>query len=364
MQTLFNQNPSSQRGVVISPQWSHTRAGLSRNLQRALSFYHTRLIGTRSNHLLVKLLNNLRVNLHAPLERYYELIDNGAPYIAMGLKMTNSIHQGILHEGVFYGNGVKEVIVANTDPFDLYSVVNDWKNATPVKILDHCKSDLDMHIPNGVSYSRESGYAVISVNITMMAVMWRCFLIEQQSVIQRGHTPKTTPMFVHAYVLANALPSHLDIALFNRMINVVAGTATPKPERRNPFTLDDMSKQTDKVLAQVADHLKSTDMSMHDMLCNIPMVTAVNAAEAMQLPAMAPTRQYAWSEVVARVKAIAAMAALSPSNLKMFDKPELQYMVRMMDASGMRAIITNQMKTDAPTILDMLNSLEKISKAS
>ena len=90
----------------------------------------------------------------------------------------------------------------------------------------------------------------------------------------------------------------------------------------------------------------------------------VNAAEAMQLPAMAPTRQYAWSEVVARVKAIAAMAALSPSNLKMFDKPELQYMVRMMDASGMRAIITNQMKTDAPTILDMLNSLEKISKAS
>ncbi len=364
MQTLFNQNPSSQRGVVISPQWSQARSGLSRNLQHALSYYHSRLIGTRSNHLLVRLLNSMRVNLNAPLERYYELIDNGAPYMAMGLKMTNSIHQGVLHDGVFYGNGVKEIIIGHTEPFDVYGVTADWKNATPVKILDHCKSDLDIHIPNGVAYSKESGYAVIAVNITMLAIMWRCFLLEQQAVIQRGHTPKTTPMFVHAYVLGNALPSHLDVALINRMINNVAGVRPVKPERRNPFTLGDHSMQVDKVFSQVAEHIQTTNMSMHDMLCNIPMVTASNGAEAMQLPSLAPTRQYAWSEVVARVKIIAAMAALSPSQLKTHDKPELQYMMRMIDFSGMRDVITSQMKNLAPTIIHMLDSLEKIASSS
>ncbi len=364
MQTIFNQNPSSQRGVVISPLWSQARSGLSRNLQHALSYYHSRLIGTRSNHLLVRLLNSTRVNLNAPLERYYELIDNSAPYMAMNLKMTNSIHQGVLHDGVFYGHGVKEIIIGHTEPFDVYGVTADWKNATPVKILDHCKSDLDIHIPNGVAYSKESGYAVIAVNITMLAIMWRCFLLEQQAVIQRGHTPKTTPMFVHAHVLANALPSHLDIALINRLINQVAGASTPKPERRNPFTLGDYSAQTDKVLAQVTDHIQTANMSMHDMLCNIPMVTASNAAEAMQLPSQAPTRQYAWSEVVARIKIIAAMAALSPNQLKSYDKARLQYMMRMIDYSGMQDIITTQMKTAAPTITDMLDSLRKLASAS
>lgn len=282
----------------------------------------------------------------------------------MGLKMTNSIHQGVLHDGVFYGNGVKEIIIGHTEPFDVYGVAADWKNATPVKILDHCKSDLDIHIPNGVAYSKEHGYAVIAVNITMLAVMWRCFLLEQQAVIQRGHTPKTTPMFVHAYVLGNALPSHLDVALINLLINNLAGAKVSKPERRNPFVLGDYSTQTIKVLSQVTDHIKSTDMSMHDMLCNIPMVTASNAAEAMQLPSLAPTRQYAWSEVVARIKIIAAMAAISPNNLKTYDKDSLQYLLRMMDYSGMRDVITSQMKTEAPAIIDMLNSLKRIAAAS
>lgn len=364
MQTLFNKSPSSERGVVISPAWSQARSGLSRNLQQALSYYHTRTIGTRSTHLLVRMLNSMRVNLDAPLERYYELVDTGAPYMAMGLKLTNSIHQGVLHDGVFYGDGVKEIIVGNSEPFDVYAIAADWKNATPVKILDHCKTDLDMHIPNGVAYSGERGYAVISVNITMMAIMWRCFLIEQRALLQRGQTPKTTPMFVHAYVLANAIPSHLDVALLNRMIAHIAKNPLKQPSRRNPFALGDHSMITDKVLRHSIEHLQTSGLSLHDMLCNIPTVTASNAAEAMQLPAMAPTRQYAWAEVVARIKVVAAMAALSPSRLKEYDKSNLQYMIRMIDYSNMRQVITAQMKTDAPVILEMLDAIEMIASSS
>lgn len=364
MQTLFNKSPNSSRGVVIPGLWTQARSGLNRNLQQAVSYYQSRLIATRSNHLISKLLNNLRVSLDSPTERYYELIDAVAPSVGMGLRLTNEVHRGDVHDGVFYGPGTREVIIGHTEPFDLYECERNWKNAAPVRILDHNKSDLDIHIPNGVSYSKEAGYAVIAINIPQLAVMWRCFLKEQRAVMQRGGSPKTTPMFVHCYVLANALPSHLDIALINRLIRHVSKAKPGQPTRRNPFTLSDYTHQTDTVLTQVIDHLQNADLSMHDMLCNIPLVTAINAAEAMQLPTVAPTRQYAWSEVVARVKVIAAMAALSPRQLKTYDKFELTYMSRMIDYGDVRPVIASQMKTDSAEIFNLLDLIQSIASSS
>lgn len=364
MQTLFNKSPNSSRGVVIPPLWSQARSGLNRNLQQAVSYYQSRQIATRSNHLLARLLNNLRLNLDAPLERYYEIIDSTASSVSMGLRMTNEVHRGVVHDGVFYGSGMREIIIGHTEPFDIYECERDWKNAAPVRILDHPKTDLDIHIPNGVSYSKESGYAVIAVNVPQLALMWRCFLKEQRALIARGQSPKTTPMFIHGYVLANALPSHLDIALVNRLIAHVAKNPIEKPSRRNPFTLSDYSTQTDNVLTKVAEHLQKAQLSFHDMLCNIPSVTAYNAAEAMQLPAVAPTRQYAWSEIVSRIKVIAAMAALSPSNLTAYDKFDLTYMTRLIDYSDIRATIASQMKQDHVEIFNLLDLISSIAKSS
>lgn len=364
MQTLFNVNPSSVRGVVISPLWSQARQGLNRNLMQVIGYYQSRNIAVRSNHLLARILNSSRISLDSPLERYYDQIDNTASYMGMSFKLTNSLHQGIVHDGIFYGPGTREVIIGHNEPFDLYACVNNWKNAQPVKILDHCKSDLDMHVPNGVSYSTESGYAVISVNITMLAIMWRCFLTEQRALMNKGLTPKSTPQFLHTYVLPNAIYTHLEIALLNRAINHFAKLPNGVAQRKHSLAMGDYSLQTDKVLKETVTHLCNSNLSMHDMLCNIPCVTAVNMAEAMQLPNLAPTRQYAWSEVVSRIKVISAMAAMSPSSLVAYDKSHLSYITRMIDYSSMRQVIDNQMSVDRMAIDPLIESVYNIAKTS
>lgn len=364
MQTLFNQNPSASRGVVISPQWPQARYGLTRNLNQVVSYYHDRNISVRSNHLLARILNSLRVSLDATFERYYEQIDSSVAYTSMNFKLTNSIYQGVIWDGVFYGPGTREVLIGHNTPFDLYDCVRHWKDASPVTILDHNKSDLELHIPNGMAYSSETGYAVIAINITMLAVMWRCFLIEQRALMDKGLTPKTTPQFIHTYVLPNALASHLDIAIVNRLIRLVTKAPEPFVNRRQPMALGDFSLLTDKVLNLAIERLTNANLSMHDMLCNIPTVTSVNAAEAMMVPPLAPTRQYAWAEVVARVKIIAAMAALSPSSLTAYDKHNLSYITRLIDYSGMRQVIDVQMKQDSLEINQLLDSIVRIAQSS
>lgn len=362
MQTLFNSTTSSTKGVVLSPMWSQARGGLTRNLVQVVNYHQTRNFAVRSNHLLPRILNSFRVSLDSTVERYYEMIDAVAPYMSMTMKLSNSIYQGQLWDGVFYGAGTHEIIVGHNEPFELYECVKDWKNAVPVKILDHCKTDLEMHIPNGVSYSNETGYAVIAVNLTMLAVMWRCFLIEQRKQMDKGLSPLTTPQFVHTYVLPNALASHLDIALVNRMVALAAKTPLGKPVRKHPMALGDYTTPTDRVLKETALHLKQANLSLHDMLCNIPAVTSVNAAEALQLPGLAPTRQYAWVEVVARVKVIADMLALSPSSLTAFDKAHLSYFTRMIDYSGMRQVIDIQMRDDQRVIDQRLDAIYAVAK--
>lgn len=357
MQSLFNRPSSSQRGVVIPPSWSVTRQGLMRNLMLVSEYNRDRAFMTKNSHLLVKIINTIRVNYQAPIERFYEHVEHQATHVSTHFRLINELSSTSNPENTFYGEGVKELILTHTEAFDIHEAYKNWELQEPVKVLSHPKTDLGMHIPTGVAYSTEGGLAVIAINIPLLMVMYRGYMHDQLAKMKEGQQPKPTSCFVRSYVLTNMLASQLDLAIFNRLIAIATKQPIKPPVRTHAVALASWDNQVDRVLAEVAQRLENTTLPMMDMLCNIPTVVAVNAAEVMMLPPAAPTRQYSWVEVVARLPVLVSLAILSPDKLRSYDKAEIVSILRHADTSSMRETIKSKIPTHATEIIEMMESL-------
>lgn len=322
-------------------------------------------MAVRNNHILVRLLGAARLNYEATIERFYERIDVMTPALAQSFSLTCTVAEGSAHDGVFYGKGTKEVLIASTEMFDVHEAASHWKTQSPVRTIYHDKSDLEMHIPNGLPYSSELGVAVVCINVPMLFVMYRGFMLEQLEALRRGQQAKTASQFVHSYVLPNMIASHLDFALFNRAMLLATGQKPPSATARKHAITSGMANwtpQTDKALTEIVGHLQRSNLSMHDMLCALPAVTSVNCAQTMQLPGMASVYQYAWAELLARARVVGACIFLSPNNLLGMSKLDLMQIDREINYEGGPARIRKILgPVDAKETLEVIDLIQTVA---
>lgn len=314
MQTLFNLLPSAGQGVTRFPDWLYVREGLRRNLATVLRFARTHSIAVPSNHFLVTLLQSITVPQSHNLERYYDLVDGMALNLSMALKMTSSIYKGKVFYGTFYGPGNDEILIAHTEGFDYEEVDRTWWKHEPVKVLRHPMSDLHLGIPDGKSHNFEYGLSVITINIPMLAVMYRAFR-RNEGAISDGDSERSLMHFVRMFVLPNMLASHLDIALFNRFDRLRFGAPLGESHFKHTFAMPDYSDRVDASYGKVVKHLEESRKNFTGLLKSIPAVTAEDMLEVMAVPDMPPTYQVMWALMVSRL-------------------PALQYLVQMGQRGG------------------------------
>lgn len=302
MYTFFNRKTNIIQGVKTPTEWYYVKDGLRKNLATVIKYYRNTSMAVPANHFLVKLLQSIAVSQSLPLDRYYANVDAVAMNLSMALKMTSSIYGGKIFSGTFYGPGSDEVIIANDDPFDPRVIDRDWKNASPVKVLMHPKTDLALNIPNGDSNGTEKGLSVFTVNIPMLAVMYRAFRNSEIAFVQNAEESQRSLMqFIHMYVLPNMLFSHLDIALFNRVHHLQRGLGMSTSRRNHPFYLTDWTLRVDRVQTDILDFLDKGQYNFGTMLRYIPAAVEDNMEEVMLLPNLAPTRQVMWALTAARL---------------------------------------------------------------
>lgn len=328
MQQFFNQTSESTSRVSIHPTWEYVQAGLSRNLNTLLKYYTVRPYSVKSNHILARLLNSLGAPM-GNLERFYNIVDAKALNLGMSFKFTSAIHRGMLHDGIFYGPGCKEIIIATNDAFSPYKVTRNWKEAQAVKVLLHPRSDLDLHLPTGRTTGVEKGLAVIAVNIPMLAVQFRAFLKEQVAKQESiGNSPLRVGQFIHMYVLPNMMPSHLDGVLFNRSFNLLKGAPMGQATVNHHYTWIDYASKCDRALGYFIDRCRSADTNYEVMMDSFPMINVPNLREYARLPEQAPTRQLAWAEVLARLKVVDWLSSISPRAGEQKDAADNNYFIK------------------------------------
>lgn len=303
MHALFNLEPRAQTGVQIPALWPYVKQGLRANVAQIVSYYRGNPQAVKSDHLLVKIIQSMDIPFSVGYDRYFELADASSLDLSMVLKLTSSVYKGKIWDGVFYGPGSQEIIIAHNDSFNYDNVQKNWMHVQAVKVLRHAKSDLYLNLPDGERNTNESGVAVIAINIPLLMCQYYWF---RQSYWMEDHDLDTRPttMFIHMYVLPNMLWSHLDQALFNRIQKLSQHKELGHSMKRHPFAQVNYDAKVDQCYSAVLQNLKRLEKNFTGILQNVPAVYRENMEQVMHVPDMAPTRQVIWALAIARFPAL------------------------------------------------------------
>lgn len=328
MQLLFNAVVPNTPGTVHYAGWPVIDDGLRRNVQQVKEYYRTRGFAVKNNHLLCRLIDSLGVSLKLPLERYVQAVIDRTTTLSMSFGLSSSVHRGKVHTGIFYGSDNPEIIIATTDMPNLYASASAWRDIVAVKPLRHPRTTLDLQLPLGKDVTTDQGIAVVEVNVALLALQYYQF-VKQEYIngLTRPGTRMTDAQFVHSYVLPNALEQQTDLVIYNRLERLLRGQPMGQVTSRPPYVVTDFYQRLDVGLKYYLEQLsKVHSKDFITILKSIPTVFAKNGQELMRIPDLAPTSQYLWAELIARLNVVDTLVRLSDDGGNTRDARYLNYL--------------------------------------
>lgn len=311
MYTLFANEPLTRGNGFNYPQFDYVRDVMLRSVGQWVSYRRQNSAAmVHSDHLLVKLLQTLNITYTGDLDRYRATVEQRMMQFTGSLGFVSNLFRGRAFQSPapFYGQETIEILIASDEDFDLYNAETTWKDWEPVRVLAHHRSDLGIESLDGKSHSSETGLAVISVNVPMLACQFQLFRQEQRE--PAFDFKQTIMQFLLMYPLTNAIYSHLNVALFNRMSRLLMDQPTGQSYRKLPFAVPDLTARVDQVLTQAIDRNRTTRLPFADILRNCPALSVATQLEVHRLPQIAQTYQVLWALTAARLNLVAFLLRL------------------------------------------------------
>lgn len=327
------------------PMWDYVKRGLKRNMEVSKAFYQHQVYHARGDHILMSLIYALNIARNSNYDRIYDIAHARTNALGNLLRMTSSVNRGRVHTNMFFGGNSKEIIFAHTSLTSPRHIVDDWKNMKPVRVLRHPFTDTWGNVPDG-RIPVKDGLSFFSVDIPMIAVMYWCFLKEQDLEEAAGKDRHTTAQFVYAYLLANMCEDMVDHSIFNRIAALQSGQGRNDAERRHPFAVPGYSSEVDTILKTMLDRVQKLDRRFAGRLDQVKLVFTDNALELSKLPAIAPTLQCYWALVAARTHMVAFGFQSMPDPVKL-DQTNVNLVQWSMNLQMTPTVIRNNLPMDA-----------------
>lgn len=331
MLDLFLSTSTAQQTSFHDPAFSYLRAVYKREIADVINYYQSRVYAVKNNHILIRLLSTLDIPMQYPINQYASVADTRAPYTANSFRMTSELTAGHVFDGSFYGPGCPEVLLLRESYFDPLKADKHWRHVSALQVHRHPQSHLGLLLPNGRESGTDTGMAVISINLALLAVQFRAFVWEQDRKLkQAGMSLLGVNHFIHMHVLPNMLYRHFDYVLMNRLMNLYYGAPMGQATRKHPFLLYDYQHKLDQSLGLYLKRLEGRSLNYSDVLKTLPAVYAENQEDALQLPDYAPTRQVQWALVLSRLPVIQFLIDLMDSKSYHRNQDELNALSRLL----------------------------------
>jgi hypothetical protein len=356
MYQLLKEGPLPNRGEQTLPEFRRIRDGLRASVERVIEYHRSNPMAVANGHILLKLLMSLNVPITLEPEIYNDKVRDVALYVAKALRMTTPLAEGVAFSpGPFYGDHVTEVLWAHMDDYDTSLLRTSWRTLEPVRVLYHPKTDLALDVPDGKRDSLEAGMAVIAINVPMLASQYRMWRAEQRET--NTEQQRSMMQFLMEVPLPRMLPSHLDIAVMNRLIGRFFEVEMPVHKPHHQFALFDWVPEVDRVLDRTLAFMQGRAMSFDAIISQIPTVYAHDLHERLHLPDMAFVRQVQWAVVVSRLALTTFLVQFNARTHNSANQQYLNYLdryLRQMDMSGvLQSALSRQRYEDVRTLIEI-----------
>lgn len=311
MYNLFTSLAGTSAASFAFPAYDYIRSAMLKDIDRLVDFKRTFPKAVRSDHLLVKTLQSLNITFDGNIDIYRSFVEARTTQFSGGLGYTSDYYRGKPFYGSkaqFYGNKTVEIIIATDEDFDLKGARLTWKSWRPVRVLAHPRSDVTIETLDGSNTFSESGICVIEVNIPMLACQYQLWKEEQR--MMNVEIPRNVGHFIMMYPLTNAVYSHIDVSIFNRMSRRLLNEPVGQADRYVPFYVTDYSKRIDDHCVDSLNRFIRNPMPWKDVLKNIPCLIDENMYNVVRLPKMNRTAQVIWAMTAARLNMTTFLLAL------------------------------------------------------
>lgn len=326
MYQLLQESPLQLGGGLIYPEFRRIRDGLQLSVERIKQYRRLNPRHLPGGHLLMRLLMSIPASMKLDARTYNDKVADNALLFTQSFKLTSALSKGqVWRPGPFLGKQVTEVIIANTDPWDVEKGVANWEELTPIRYLYHPMSTLRLPVADAQFASTEAGVAVITINVPMLASQYRAWRIAYG---QTDESPRTVGQFLQAYPLPNMLDSQIDIAILNRLLGTFYGSRPVAEPFRHPFYLTDWSAEVDQVLNKWLDQVGPKRWDFDTLVSHIPTVASDNLHHVLKLPEMPYSTQLQWAVLLARLPLITFLVQWNKATDNQRNQPYLNYIKR------------------------------------
>lgn len=302
MHQLFQEMPLQFGGGLIFPEYRRVRDGLRQSIERIKTYRRKYPRYLPGNHVLLRLLQNIPVSMKLDARTYNDKIADNALLFTQSFRMTSALSKGqVWRPGPFLGPESTEIIIANTDTWDVEEGLKRWEELTPIRYLHHPMTSLKLPVPDTQFATTESGLTVVTINVPMLASQYRAWRLAYE---EYDDSPPTVGRFLQAYPLPNMLDSQTDIVILNRLMGRFFDTSATTETFRHPFFLTDWSAEVDGVLDKFLAQVGPKRWDFDTLVSHIPTVCAENLHQVVKLPEMAFSTQLQWSVLLARLSLI------------------------------------------------------------
>lgn len=315
------------RGELALPEFRRIRDGLLANYKRVLQYHFDNPRAVPNGHLLIRLLMSLNVPITLEPEIYNDKVRDVALYVAKALKMTTVLGEGqAFSPGVFYGQHVTEIVWGHVDDYDTSLLRENWRSLKPIRVLYHPKTDLAFEVPDGKHPSEEAGMASIAVNIPMLASQYRMWRLERLQ--QNNDSERSIAQFLMEVPLPQMLPSHVDIAIMNRLIGSFFDIEIAVIPPHHTFYITDWSKDIDRLCKQVLKFMAGKPFTFDGLVSLMPVAFTDDLHDHLTLPDLPYVRQVQWAAVISRLALVTFLVQFNEASDNQANRQYLNYLKR------------------------------------
>lgn len=305
MYSLFNSPPLFNPGLNKVTGWNETRRAVLDEMNKLARHYRFTSQWSRNTNVLNRILEALDISPHKDKnyvaqmarEDFSQMVAQHGMYSSIVTTRNPPVSQ-------FYNQQCLELVVYDDSYFDANAAKANWGDLEPVKILEHPFDDIHLSLPddNYRSLNNQQGLAIISINVAMLVVQFH-YWVEAQTGLTNDVGGQTA-QFITRYPIFNAMKSHLDIAIRNRLFRLYNNEQVSNFLKVHPVAIRDYSQLLDNSLRNLCKVLRESSMTYDEILTHIPAVSYENQRQVMMLPKIAPTRSVKWVLDMTRIRTI------------------------------------------------------------